>query len=235
MIRTLLLTGSHNHDWRRSAPFCANLLIQSGRFTVDIEEDPSSTLELSGLSERYDLIFLDYNGPSWSDAANSNFVDAIRAGMGLVVLHGANNGFIDWIEFESMVGLLWRDNGGHGQFHEFTVDITDPQHPITQGLAPFQTWDELYHGLESRHGTTFHELASAYSEASLGGTAKREPMLITTQFGAGRVFQTMLGHVWPGADDGQHKGNSMIAFQREGFQRTLVRGAEWAATGVVTL
>jgi type 1 glutamine amidotransferase len=57
--------------------------------------------------------------------------------------------------------------------------------------------------------------------------------MVTTQYGAGRVFHMVLGHVWPGDPNGEYKGASMITFENPGFQKTLVRGCEWAATGDV--
>ena len=47
-------------------------------------------------------------------------------------------------------------------------------------------------------------------------------MLWTLNYGAGRVFVTVLGHV---AEN----------LENLGFQVTYARGAEWAATGKVTL
>jgi type 1 glutamine amidotransferase len=47
-------------------------------------------------------------------------------------------------------------------------------------------------------------------------------MLWVTKFGNGRVFATALGH-------------DPDAMKLPGFVATLVRGAEWAATGTVTL
>jgi type 1 glutamine amidotransferase len=47
-------------------------------------------------------------------------------------------------------------------------------------------------------------------------------MLWTTKYGNGRVFVTALGHDAP-------------AVKAPGFVTTFTRGAEWAATGKVTL
>jgi type 1 glutamine amidotransferase len=47
-------------------------------------------------------------------------------------------------------------------------------------------------------------------------------MLMTIRFGKGRIFHTTLGHDVP-------------AMQCVGFIHTLQRGAQWAATGKVTL
>ena len=55
-----------------------------------------------------------------------------------------------------------------------------------------------------------------------GGPGKAEPMLWTLESGKGRIFADMLGHDGP-------------AVQTPTFIVTFTRGAEWAATGKVTL
>ncbi len=220
-ISTLYLTGANNHDWERTGPFLRDVLAASGDFAVTYTEDASTALEgdLSG----FDLLFLDYNGPLWSEAAQANFLQAVNRGTGVVVLHAADNAFPGWVEYEKLVGMMWRDGTGHGKFHSFMVTIQNTEHPITAGLTDFTTDDELYHKLVPMHGTAVEVLASAYSSPESGGTGEFEPMLMTTQYGAGRVFHTALGHVW--------KGSSLEAIENAGFQETLLRGAHWAAKG----
>lgn len=225
-INTLLLSGANNHDWTRSTPFCKKLLEDSGKFVVTVTEEPSEVLENDEAIASYQLFFSDYNGPHWSEKAKSNFEKAIREGAGLVVLHAADNAFRGWVEYEKMVGLLWRKGTGHGKFHRFKVDIVDKEHPITAGIEDFYQWDELYHNLVHMHGVPYHVLAEAYSDPETGGTGKKEPVMIVTTYGKGRIFHQVLGHVWRGND-------AMEAFQSEGFQKTLIRGSEWAAMGRV--
>jgi type 1 glutamine amidotransferase len=45
-------------------------------------------------------------------------------------------------------------------------------------------------------------------------------------YGKGRVYATMLGHLWKNGPD--------TAMRCIGFQTMLIRGCEWAATGKVT-
>jgi type 1 glutamine amidotransferase len=126
------------------------------------------------------------------------------------------------------VGGTWRETAGHAPYHAYTVKLVDLEHPITQGLAPsFEENDELYHGLSLQ--PNIHVLATAFDDpkncAKNGkncGNGKDEPLLWTTQYGAGRVFQTALGH-------------DTKAMQGDAFAITLQRGTEWAATGRVTL
>lgn len=223
-IKTLLLTGANNHDWAASAPFCADLLRNGGKFDVTLTEDPSADLE--GSLAGYDLLFSDYNGPAWSEAAQANFEAAVRGGTGLVVLHAADNAFPGWVEYEQMVALLWREGTGHGSFHEFPVTIADREHPVTRGMEDFRQWDELYHRLVHMHDVPYHVLATGHSDRATGGTGNDEPVMVTTQYGAGRIFHMVLGHVWPGNPD-------MRAFENPSFQQGLLRGCEWAATGDV--
>jgi type 1 glutamine amidotransferase len=232
MIQTLLLTGENNHDWRRSAPFCRDLLTRSGKFAVDLTETPDEVLADAAGLDRYGLFFVDYHGAMWGDRAKANFEAAVRAGAGVVILHASNNGFEGWTEYERMVALAWREGTGHGQFHEFPVTITDKEHPVTRGVADFRTWDELYHRLAVTPGVHYDVLATAYSAPETGGTGRDEPMMIALTYGRGRIFHQILGHVWPG--DPAQKGSTMIALENPGFQTTLLRGAEWAATGAVT-
>ena len=226
-IQTLLLTGANNHDWRMSAPFCRDLLAGSGLFDVTVTESPSSALEDADALGEFDLLFMDYNGPEWSDRAKSNFEAAVGGGTGLVVLHAADNAFPGWVGYEKMVALMWREGTSHGEFHEFGVHVVDGDHPITLGLDDYRTTDELYHSLVPMHGVDYQVLARAFSSVASGGTGKDEPVLTVSTYGLGRIFHQVLGHVWPGNPD-------MIAFENEGFRRTTLRGSEWAARGEVT-
>ncbi len=219
------------HDWARSTPFVAKLLEDSGRFSVTITTDPSTALEDVGQLAHYDLFLTDYLGPEWSESARSNFERAVASGAGLVILHSADNAFPGWVEYEKMIGLLWREGSNHGDFHEFLVRIVDHEHPVTRGLEDFRQSDELYHNLIHMHDVPVHVLATAYSSPDKHGTGNDEPMMVVTQYGAGRVFHMVLGHValvYP-------EGATMVAFENPPFQQALLRGSEWAATGQVTL
>jgi uncharacterized protein len=91
--------------------------------------------------------------------------------------------------------------------------------------------DELYANLLPAPAADVHVLATAYDDHSLypatvrqpiPGPGRDEPILWTTQYGSGRVFVTTLGHARENVET-------------DGFAVTFARGAEWAATGKVTL
>lgn len=226
MIPTLILSGANNHDWRRSTPYFKQVLEASGRFRVDITENPSETLADAAIVAQYRLLFLDYNGPDWCEAAKTNFLSAVRNGTGVTLLHAANNAFVGWVEYEKLCALCWREGTGHGRFHPFDVKILDRNHPVTRGVPDLKAHpDELYHRLVPMHNAPYYVLATAYSDPATGGSGRDEPMLVVKTYGKGRVFHNILGHVWEGGD--------MSALEDPQFVNILLRGCEWAATGNV--
>jgi type 1 glutamine amidotransferase len=111
--------------------------------------------------------------------------------------------------------------GSHGQQHEFVVETQAAEHPIMKGLPA--KWkhaqDELYDRLRGP-AKDVTVLGAAFASQETGGSGEWEPLLMAIPFGKGRVFHTALGH-------------SVVSMGSIGFQETLKRGTEWAATGSV--
>ncbi len=256
-IRTLVITGQNNHNWQVSHLVIKQLLENTGRFAVDLAVSPGSGKDMSSFVldfAPYDLVVLDYNGDAWPETTNRRFLDFVKKGGGVVVYHAADNAFAGWREFNEICalggwegrneksgsyvywkdGALVRDNspgagGSHGKQHEYVLNGRDMEHPITKGMP--QAWmhakDELYDRMRGP-GEIASLLYTAWSDPSTGGSGREEPLLFTVKWGKGRIFHTMLGHAGPTVDD-------CPSMQCVGFQVTFVRGAEWAATGKVTL
>lgn len=196
----------------------------------------------------YDVVVCNYNGDAWPAAVKADFVDYVKDGGGLVIVHAADNSFPEWPEFNEMIAVggwggrneksgpmvRWRDGkvvldnspgagGTHGAQHEFLIETREPEHPIVKGL-PLK-WrhapDELYSKLRGP-AKNLTVLATSKAEPGKGGTEENEPILMTISYGKGRVFHTTLGH-------------GPQAMFGVGFQVTTQRGTEWAATGKVTL
>ncbi len=130
---------------------------------------------------------------------------------------------------------------GHAKQHEFLVTVRSEEHPVVEGMP--REWmhgmDELYHGMRGP-AENIEILATAYSDKQMWGSGDHEPIAWTVNYRKGRVFVTVLGHFmkfenrWeiPGVDSYE---NEFKAIYCVGFQSLLARGAEWAATGKVTL
>lgn len=232
-LRVLLVTGANNHDWEWTSGEIAGALTETGRFAVTVTKEPAADLAAPSLSG-FQAIVLDYNGPRWGEAAEKGFLAAVESGAGVVVIHAANNAFDGWVEYEKLVGLLWRRGegraAGHGAYHPFDVHVVDRWHPVTDGMADLRLHpDELYHRLVNPQGAELRVLLSAFSDPAKGGTGRYEPMATAGAYGKGRVFHTPLGHTWKGVVP------SRATWNDPQLRRLVARGAEWAATGAVTL
>ena len=249
-LKLLLIDGQNNHKWQQTTPLLVKIFADSGRFTVDVATSPPKGQDLSEFRpefKKYDVIVSNYNGDLWCKAAQQDFIDYVKDGGGVVIVHAANNAFSNWPEYNEVIGLGgWggrneqagpyvrlRDGkfvkdltpgrgGSHGPRHEFPVVVRQPNHPILKGLPRewLHTEDELYDRLRGP-ANSLNVLATAYSDPEKRGTGEHEPMLMTVGYGKGRVFHTTLGH-------------DQRAMECVGFIVTTARGAEWAATGEVT-
>jgi hypothetical protein len=236
-IQTLIIAGQNRHDWRGTTPPLRKMLEDTGRFEVRVTE------EFRGAGPEtlapYELVVLNYddaNRPErrWGQRADNALLDFVRSGKGLVMYHFSVAAFIGWEEYEKMSAGNWRPNQGHHSArHDFTVDVKDPDHPITRGLKKSfpQPSDELYANLKWQPAETYHVLATAWDDHALyqgkarqpiPGPGLNQPMLWVLNYGKGRVFGDALGH-------------DAEALKSPAFIVTFTRGAEWAATGAVTL
>ena len=242
-IKALILTGESDtlyHDWRASTPFLKNLLERSGRFEVKVLEQVAGITSTTLIP--FDVLVLNYMGPRWGGVTEKAIEEFVKSGKGMISFHGVTYGYFygmtldrttekwsppargqeGWAEYPSLIGARWDINKiGHGVRHVFPVQWTNQQHPISQGLpSTFLANDELYHRLELLPDTKI--LATAFSDPATGGTGNNEPMVWTASFGRGRTVHITLGH-------------DLSAMSQPGFQAAFARGAEWAATGQVTL
>lgn len=252
-LKALIIDGENPyHDWQVTTPVLKKILEDSGRFTVEVATVPAEGQDASGFHPvfaDYDVVVSNYNSQRLPPAdMQQSFLDYLKGGGGFVVVHAADNSFAHWPEYNDVIGLggwyerdekwgpyvyykggkLVRDDapgrcGSHGPQHEFVVTVRDKGHPITRDLP--ERWlhakDELYDSLRGP-AKNMQVLATAYSDPKHNGTDRDEPMLLVLDYGKGRVFHTIMGH----AD---------YSMNCVGFATTLQRGAEWAATGEVTI
>ena len=252
-LRLLIVDGQNNHNWRATTQVLRSFLARTGRFSVEVVTSPpprgtdTAWSRFRPAFDKFDVVLSNYNGQAWPAPVQAGLVKYIANGGAMVIVHAANNAFPQWGEFNKMIGIGWRgieagsrvtigDNGkvvripkgqgpgaGSGPEHPFSVVTRDRQHPVMRGIPT--EWmhfrDELYHGLRGP-AVDMHILATAYSAKDKGGTSAHEPMVWWVPYGKGRVFTTVMGH-------------GDYSMKCVGFQTIVGRGAEWAATGEVSL
>jgi len=222
-LRVLLLTGSNNHKWQETTPVLKEVLESTGRFAVDVETNVAA--RTSSSFAPYDVVLSNFNtfgkknpGPVWNADVRTTFVDFIRKGKGLVVVHSGSSVFYDWPEFQQLAGTSWGKHTHHGKQHTNDVHIVTAPHPIIAGVKDFTTFDEFWQTTDLAPGTMV--LATVTPKKEFGGSGNPEPMALITRLGAGRGFTLLLGH-------------STAGMNSAGFKTLLQRGTEWAATGKI--
>ncbi|WP_083194473.1 ThuA domain-containing protein [Wenyingzhuangia fucanilytica] len=199
---------------------------------------------------KYDVVVSNFGwkAASWSEKAQKSFEKFIRKGGGFVSVHAANNSFPEWLDYNKMIGLggwggrdetngpyVYYNNdgekivdnapgkaGSHGSRHEFPVTIRENNHPITKGMPKvwLTTADECYAKLRGP-AENMTILATGKDQSKKAPTNRHEPIFIVTEYGKGKVFNTILGH-------------DAVSFESVGFITSFTRGVEWVATGKVT-
>jgi type 1 glutamine amidotransferase/HEAT repeat protein len=225
-LRVLIFSGLNNHDWRSTTPAIEKMFVGCDRFgPVDVIETPAD-LDPGRLAS-YDVIVSNWTPypdtrRTWRPELESAFLEWIRAGGGFVVIHAAACTFQEWPDFQNLIAITWKDSfTAHSAYHTFNVSVDAPEHPIARGLTDFLTTDELYHNMVALTDHPRQIVFQAFSAKEQAGTGKYEPVVVCTEMARGRGVNVVLGHD--------------AAAMGAGFKTLLLRSAEWAATGQVTI
>jgi len=212
--RVVIVTGQDypGHLWKETAPVLAKAVRLDKRLVVDVKEDPAFLAEPDLF--KYDAVvlhFMNWEKPDPGPQARANLQKFVAEGKGLVLVHFACGAFQGWPEFAKIAGRAYDPKlPPHDPYGKFRVEIADPNHPITCGMSPFETVDELYTCLAG--DTKIHIIATAKSKVD----GKDYPMGFVLQYGKGRVFHSVLGH------DAQAIANPPVA-------ALFRRACSWAA------
>jgi type 1 glutamine amidotransferase len=257
-ISVLIVDGVNNHDWQTGTRELKKIFSATGRFQVDVSTTPprgaadSDWAKWRPRFDAYQAVLLNWNGGHladglrWPAEVEQALLAYVRGGGGLIVFHAANNAFLQWPEYNDMIGLGWRTkefgpsliigpdekvvtipagdgrNAGHGPRHTFELTVLNREHPITRGLPKHWTQpsEQLTHG---QHGPAQGLTILTYAWSK--DVNENEPLDWVRNYGRGRVYTTMLGHTWKDEDNPN--------FRCKEFQQLIAQGVEWAATGTV--
>ena len=254
-IKVMLISGkvTSEHYYPKANEAIRTMLESTGRFEVRVVE------EFNGATERtlegYDLIFLNYDGKSipvdeyerWEPGAEKVFFDFVKNGGGLYIHHSSI-----WLEddmpqeYKDLWGYyVTMPEGRRAPEDDLIVKNVAPEDPIMKGIEDFMiVVDDLFAGVKEAPGEK-EVLGAIYDDIhmyekdwwppkhhpvhipdgkleNLPGINTLQPVIWKHHYGKGRVFGCSIGH---GID----------TYRRLNYVTILVRGAEWAATGEVTL
>lgn len=254
-LHALIITGqlSAEHDPKISQ-WLRRVLESTGRYQVKVTEEFRGTT--AETLAPYDLAVLNYDGDfptgipphpavALGEAAEQALLEFVRAGKGIIFNHSAIWSTPWPEEFHRVMGG-WCDitkGSRKNPMLDFPVKISNTTHPITAGLAGWNTVQEDLFAAIVWHpeakvevlATCFDDLEgyrhiqphAAYMIPKSGPETMREvnqdqAVAWTHRYGEGRVFVITIGH---GVD----------TIRRPGFVGLFCRAAEWAVTGEVTI
>ena len=187
--------------------------LQSEGATV-ITKDNLECYTDSALMASIDLVVQVWTMGTITGEQEQGLLNAIRRGVGIAGWHGGlGDSFRNNTEYQFMVGGQWVAHPGG--VIDYTVQITDHQDPVTQGLKDFSMHSEQYYvhvdpNVKVLATTTFPGTYADWIEGCV------IPVVWKKSYGKGRVFYSSLGHV---AKDFDVKENMEI----------MKRGIRWAA------
>lgn len=215
-IRVLLTVGGHGFE---EEAFYAVFKAMTD-VTFQVAQMPQDAGRLKpGLEKDFDVIVMYDMVAGITPQQQQAFVELLRRGIGVVSLHhnlGAHGG---WPEFARIIGgkFFLKDTEFQGKKfkplewqhdQDLTIQVADPDHPITKGLADFQIHDETYRG--------FWTDPKARVLLKTNHPKNNPEIAWVTQYGKSRVFYLMLGH-------------DSKAYANPNFRELVHRGIRWAA------
>lgn len=190
---------SEHHNAQEFLPYLASSLTPRGiNFTY--------TNEVSDLNRNYlkhfDAVAIYANIDEIPKSEERAIMNFVKNGGGLIPIHSASYCFRNSSQYVDLVG---------GQFssHDtarFSLHIVDPNHQITMGLDPFETWDETY--IHEKHSDKHILMTRVDGD-------HEEPYTWIKEYGKGRMFYTALGH-------------DLRTWGQTDFHELLFRGICWA-------
>ncbi len=191
---------SRHHDSEQYLPLLAAALTPKGiNFTYT--SDPHDLNEEN--LKNYDGLALYANHDSITAGQEKALLQFVKNGKGFIPIHCASFCFRNSEPFVQLVGAQFKEH----ETGTFTADIIRRDHPVTESLNEFETWDETYvHHLHNEDRMVLMERVEG---------DRREPWTWVRHYGKGRIFYTAYGH-------------DERTWDNPGFHALMERGILWA-------
>jgi type 1 glutamine amidotransferase len=196
MTKALFLYGGWpGHKPYDVAEWATALMQDELGFTVDATTDP---FKLEDDLTGYDLIVFGWTQAltteDLTDKQEKSLLHAVSRGTGVGGWHGMAASFRSSLPYHFVTGSAFIEHpGGEAVPVPYPVTITDPDHPVTQGVEDFTAATEQYY---LHIDPTAHVLAETVFSGEhlpwLDGV--RMPVAYVKTFGQGRVFYETIGH-----------------------------------------
>ncbi len=215
-IRVLVVTGGHGFE---KEPFF-KLFRDNQDITYQAAEHPNAHKLLTAeAAKQWDVMVLYDMHQDITPEAKADFVARLKEGKGLVVLHHAIANYQAWPEYTTIIGAHYylaatningvaKPRSAWKEDMHFRIQIADTNHPVTRGMADFDTHDETYKWFD---------------------VAKEcHPLLTTDEPESNKVI------AWAKTYEGARvvliqSGHDHFAYENPNYQRILRQAIRWTA------
>jgi uncharacterized protein len=169
----------------------------------------------------YDVVVLYNFSQEITPKQQENFVRLLNMGMGLVILHHANDAYPAWPLYAEISGVQshsqpWRQNGVALAPSDYSrgrvalkIHMEDSKHPITEGMKDYEASDETY--CRRSYSPDNHVLLTTEEPSS-------DTYIAWTRsfHGKNRVFYIQSGH-------------DETTYQNPAYREIVLRAIRWTA------
>lgn len=216
-IRLLIMSGSHGYETNQFF----QVFKDNPEVTFKSVIHPHALVKLRPESAKnFDVLVMYDYAQKISSEAEADFINFLKAGKGLLILHHAIAAYPQWPEYEKILGGRYymqprtvvngvvkpRSRAREGV--RIPVQIADPDHPVTRGLKDFEILDETYFGYDVAPDS--HLLLTTTH-------TNNAPSLAWSRTYAGaRVVYLQLGH-------------DHFAYEHPAFRQFVAQAIRWVA------
>jgi uncharacterized protein len=211
-IQVLIMGGGSAHDYPRWFDKADTATLnEAGLASARYTDNPD---EILPALPTLDVLYLSNNKPIPDPLTRKGIFDFVESGKGLLLVHaGLWYNWRDWPEYNRI--LAGGGSRGHDRLGEFEVKVTNPSHPVMQGVPEtFKIIDELYWFEQDLKGSEIEVLATAHSRQM----DKTYPQVFIVKHPKARIVAITLGH------DGR-------AHEHEVYKTLLRNSLRWVAEG----
>ncbi len=209
ILNTLIFVGTEGiyHDHKGNGKYITAMLNETENIKADFSQDYNVLAD--GLDAYQTVLFYTDIGELTTEQ-EEGLLSYISSGGGFFGLHTAAASFRESEGYHDMLNGFFN---GHSPYMDFTVNVSDADHPITQGLDDYDVKDELYY--LKHNPDTSHHLMHAYDDTK----EETHVMAYHHTYGEGRVFYYALGH-------------DMVVLENPSFQEVIRRGVLWVGNKI---
>jgi uncharacterized protein len=151
-IRVLFMSGGHDYQTNQMR----QMFEDNAEVAVQSFVHPNALAQLRPeAAKNYDVLVLYDLWQKITEENKTDFLNFLKSGKGLLVLHHAIANYQQWPEYENIAGgryylsktmvkgvekqrSIWKHDV------DFKVHVADENHPVTRGLKDFEIHDETY-------------------------------------------------------------------------------------------